>query len=224
MKRLTTILSIILVTIACNKFKDVDNTHFEISDEIKAWGGFEKGSYWMYQNDLTNEISDTIEIYSKTEKDYTSGTLTIMEIDSNINPETDWIEYQNTTITSRKSGIIAGDLWGSVSVYGNNMIKWDETYNQTGINIFAAAFRLNENGVINEEFDLLEKHYSIQQIDELEVLGKTYTNIAHVTLNRVDSNDEYQYWISKNYWIIKKVFFQDGKTYSWSLKESLIKQ
>jgi hypothetical protein len=223
MKNLIPILSIILALTACNNYKDIDRTYFEISENIRAWGEFNEGSYWVYQNDSTEEVLDTIVFYSNTGKDITVGSLTIMEIDSSIDREVDIIELQSANITSTKSGIIAKDLWGQITIYGNDIIEWVESYSGLEIVPYISLFRINDEGVINEEFDVLLNHYSVESIDDFEVLGKTYSNVAHVTIKRDNSDKSFQYWISKNNWIIKKVFNVNGEVYSLSLKDSFIK-
>jgi hypothetical protein len=58
MKHYTTIVLILLFVISgCNKKPKVD--HYTISDEIKQWYLFQKGSYWIYINDVTQKTDST---------------------------------------------------------------------------------------------------------------------------------------------------------------------
>ena len=223
MKKLISILSIVLAFTACNNYKDVDRTNYQITKNINDWGEFNSGSFWIFQNDSTNEIMDTIGI-AQDFKTETSPAVTLMEIDPRIDKSKDLFEFQQTILSSKTSGKNDMIFYGNTEVYGNDVIQWSERYYDLDINAFAGIFRINDKGVIEEEFDLYLNHYSIKSIDKLEILGKNYSDIAHVTFKRVDTDNIYQYWISKNNWIIKKVFIVEDKTYSWSLKESIIKQ
>ena len=72
--------------------------------------------------------------------------------------------------------------------------------------------------------------WSVENVSDQVINGITYQDVIFIEVKQLNEEAEIieglvnRYWISKNNWIIKKVFTKDGKTYSWSLLRNNIIQ
>lgn len=177
---------------------------FPLGPDIKEWASFKEGSYWIYQNDSTGMEDSLFVGYN--------GTEIYPSADGTHNVET-----VNTTITNKNNILL-----GFIFALG---IK-DVTFEDTGYEVeysCAAGFTLQE-GQVNEE--KVGKGYfvwSVSRMDDTEVNNTEYRDIIKIEANQLDEdrniieNISNVYWISKNNWIIKKIYREGNKTYSWSL-------
>lgn len=67
-KNLLTPLFLLLLFAACQK-DDEPIPHYPLEQDKKDWGYFEKGSYWIYQNDSTLEV-DTVRVDKTAIREY----------------------------------------------------------------------------------------------------------------------------------------------------------
>jgi hypothetical protein len=219
LKNLIPILSIFLFFSSCN---DNDSINFhEINPYVADWDNFNEGSYWIYSNDISEELEDTIKIIIDFGKG--QGGTYVKSIDKTLE-RGDYYEWTEAYFGSPERENNTRQINGHIQVTGIGIIAWNENYYDLNIEDVNIIFRINDKGIINEEIEYSNHKYTIESISQLDVLSKTYTEIAHVTIKPNDSDNEYQYWISKDNWVIKKSLQLKDKTYSWSLKESIIKK
>ena len=206
-------LSIHLFT-SCKDDAEWAQDYIETEPNVIGWSNFNEGSYWIYQNDITGEIEDTVFSYVLGKCDKCASDAA--EIDSSY---TAWQYYQNrygyfTNSNDTNSGTYKADI----SVHGIGIIELREHYDEFSFRP-RVIFRIDENGVINEEFDH-GLHFKVEIVEQIEVIGKKYTNLALVTVTEKGYDDICKYWVSKENWVVKKEFSIGGKSYSWSLKKA----
>lgn len=184
-----------------------------IHKENKEWGEFSVGSYWIYQNDSTQEtdslyvveFSNGQAVDLSREFEYSLTKISEDELVSN--------EFNHSEICLSLNEIFIYDF--CVKPLTSSHFKLINTDNRLEIETlshdFLAEFKQLENVVINNN-DYSEVLYIKLRPD----------NWGYVDWYS-DANDYMEYWIAKNRWIIKKVFTLDNSCYSWSLKEYVIK-
>ncbi|MCF8357207.1 MAG: hypothetical protein K9H26_00510 [Prolixibacteraceae bacterium] len=195
----------------------------KLSQNINDWGEYNKGTIWVFQNDSLLSTCDTI----KVSRDFnvSQGSIgDVSKIDTSINYNKEYYEWCDTYICSPLNNSNNRSFDSFIQVTGIGVISWEEEYYELEIKIPKGAFRINENGVITEKIHYYDTVIEAEKLYSYQVLGKNYNEIAHISIYPPDSDNVYQYWISKNNWIIKKLLYHNGQTYSWSVKESTIVQ
>ena len=219
---LTRLIPVILVIMtSCNKHDGLN--YIPMNDNIIDWGEYNAGSTWVYQNDSIPNDLDTIVVV----KDFNvgqGGNSDVAVIDTTIDFNVDYFDWSDTFISNPRYENNDYKFEGYIQTTGVGVISWKEEYIDLGIQLYKGAFRVNKNGVINETINFYDNRFVVESIANYKILDKTYNEIAHITIYPENSDNVYQYWISKNNWIVKKILIADNKTYSWTLKESIIKQ
>ncbi len=94
------------------------------------------------------------------------------------------------------------------------LYKDDGTYQL----IFSSQYAIGEDIILGDDIGL---YTNVEIIESLELNGNTYTEVYHTRLIiTVNSNIEYNYWIAKNYGIVKSVTTINGQTNSISLRSA----
>ena len=212
MKNLYLISLLLLIFASC---EDVKETYIPIDEQLKKWGEFKPESYWIYQNDNTLELCDTI----KVTRDFKgTGYHTYGEISDKIDFETsyDWIQcYARMPLIANSETLYRS----FILVKGTGLIVWSEEYSNIGINIGLIRFKVESGEVINEKISIYENEIEVEYISEIDILGVNYQDIAFITVNDLNTANTYKYWVAKNTWIVKKEFILQDTSYSWSLRE-----
>jgi len=175
-----------------------------LSPTVRAWASFQDGSYWIYQNDSTGTQDSMFVGYNGTEV-YPAAENTYD------------VETVNTTITNTEDILL-----GFIFAVGIKEIAFEDF--GTGIDYHCAAGFTIESGEVKEE-KIIKGYYawSVKPVSDKEIHGTLYEDVILVEVNTLDQDGMIvedilnRFWISKNNWIIKKTYSNNGKAYSWSL-------
>jgi hypothetical protein len=181
--------------------------YYSISDEFAEYCWYEVGSSWSYQNDSTLVVE----------------SIVIDEVDETIRFNPEGVEYNYQAV----------DMYLFTNNLGFTKLEITAGYYKADPGEMNSLFRLyNDDGTyqlifspqyaIGEEIGLgdnIGTYSNLEIIDNLELLGNTYIDVYHSRLIiEVGTNIEYNYWIAKDYGLIKSVTSVDGQTISLSLK------
>lgn len=200
--------SLLSLLICCGREK---RELLPLSPTLKEWASYKEGSYWIFRNDSTGDLDSLFVGYNGTE----------------VYPSADGthdVEGVNTTITSTND-----DLLGFIFGVGIKDVAFEDS--GSGVEYSCAAGFKIENDQIKEE-NTIKGYYawSVEQVNDQVINGISYNKVIFIEVKQLDEEAGIieglvnRYWISKNNWIIKKVFKKDGKTYSWSLLRNYIIQ
>jgi hypothetical protein len=189
------LLSIIVVFANFSCSKEV--THHYLSEEFKSWSFFNKGSYWVYQNDSTLNL-DSAFINSNPEvidvpKDQDKGAPT----------------YQNIAFTIHSkfykySKLVAGD--GNESLYINIYNDYPVGLAAQPPKYFCSYFM---SGV---------DEYTTLTYDSIFFIGSfKYLNVVHTHFSTNELSRNYDFSFARNIGLIKVIIETPDSTVSWSL-------
>jgi hypothetical protein len=180
--------------------------YYAISDEFAGYCWFQEGSYWIYQNDSTL-VNDSILITEVREHkrfnpesiDYNYQAVEMFTNTNNFN-------VAHHELTAGSFEVEPGEMNSLLRIYFN-----DGTYQL----IFSPEYPLGEEIILGDE---LGNYTNVEIIDEYQLNGNTYNQVYHTRIVvSVAANIEYNYWIAKNYSLIKSVTNNNGQVTSLSL-------
>ena len=199
------ILIIILTGLfSCEKQEPV---HYYIPDEVKTYGDFKIGSYWVYMVDsVNNEDSIWITDYNvgQNEEVIDKKVISVFEkITINITSKLDINNYIEINAEKKYN------LLGFGEIDNNHNISY-------GVSFFYKNGFMPRQG--SEDSIIIYNSYSI--------IGKNYENVLYrktynPILNLNDYTREYdtlEYWVAKNVGVIKKIIRNKYENHTYYLK------
>lgn len=196
------LLSFCVLLLSCEEEPD----YYAIPKLLKDWAYFEKGSYWIYQNDSTL-LTDSIFISSiRFQKDSIISDKKLRDIF-----ETIIIDYTNS-----------GNGFNYQSKMHGGTLFFSYTNNTTKIRADCILLRSNINNTIE---DSSAYYYISDKYPNLSLNNIIYNDVIVINtsteyyyFNNSPNDVLYnKYWLSKGNWIIKKVIHTDKGMESWSL-------
>lgn len=183
--------------------------YYALSDEFASYCWFEAGSSWVYQNDSTLATESII--------------IGEVDVSKRFNPQNVDYNYQavemymkDNTLGITRHELTAGD-YEVVSGEMNSLLriyKSDDTYEL----IFSPKYPIGEEIALG---DVIGLYSNVEIIESLELNGNTYNDVYLTRIIKtVGNNIEHNYWIAKNYSLIKTVSTINGQTTSISLISS----
>ena len=183
--------------------------YYTLSQEFTEYCWFETDSYWIYQNDSTL-ATDSVKI-------------TEVEEAKRFNPQGVDYNYQAVDMYMKpnvfsfsRHELTAGDYEAAA----NEMNSLLRLYEADG------SYRLvfSPKYAIGEEIDLgagVGLYSNVEIIGSLEINGNTYSDVYHTKIiMEGGTGTEYNYWIAKNFSLVKSVVINNGQTISISLKSA----
>ncbi len=210
-KKVFLLLALLPFSLSCTKNSIHELPHYTISDEIKEYCFFKEGSFWTYQNDTTLEI-DSIKIYATA--DY-SG------LDSDqLDYRYDVLEMSFVTDQDhlKKGEISAGD-------YYNKVDEINDTYRVYFVNgryltILSPRYPFGFEHIYGENEGL---YTNLNLLPDLQLNGRTYKDIYHTqVIDLKENNNKWEFFVAKNYGLIKWTKKTQTTTESYSLVSSLL--
>jgi len=209
MKNLKVIVCIIILFAGCKK--KTEPSFYKISDEIKSYGDFKIGSYWIYKNDSLN-IEDSIYVDNYTFRiDETIPNISTGRVESRY--EVLSCECKNLQLTHNLNYDARGfdDYLTIIERDLTKNIMWN-------INFF------NSNPTENIE------NIIVKNIDTITIFNTKYNNIIYqktiVTtydyhngdgINTIHTKDTTEYWLAKNVGVIKRIVKNSYYREEWNL-------
>jgi len=204
MKKAILVLFCCLPILGCEKTE-----YYYLNQEIKDWGLFNEGSYWVYRN-INNGDLDSV--YVTSTREYSDKNDADKRITS-VNEAID-INYSCSDNIKTKVTLYSYDVFTLI-------VSQDDEIQD--INSEFILFRLKSNGDIIEN----SSQYSIiEKLADFSVNGTTYLDVIHIKttvenqyFNPVFSMDNsiHEYWVSKHNWIIKKKVLNALISQEWEL-------
>lgn len=183
--------------------------YYTISDEFAGYCMFEEGSWWYYQNDST-QVTDTVRIDDVN----ISNRFNPENIDYNYEAVEMFISSEALDIT--KYELTAGDYEAETTEM-NSLFRiyfGDETYQH----VFSPQYTIGEDVILGDDIGV---YTNVEVLNNMIVNGNSYSDIWHSRrIVSVTKNAEYNYWIAKNYGLIKFTTEIEGVTSSVSLVSS----
>ncbi len=187
--------------------------YYTISSEFSSYCEFELGSSWVFQNDSTL-VKDSITISEKKDSrrfqadpfkhNYQAIDMFLKNNDFQIS------KYE---ITAGNYIPEAGDMNSLLRLYSE-----DGSYQI----IFLPQHPIGDEIIMGDEIGV---YSNVCILNNFELNGNSYTEVWHANVVvSVNNNLEYNYWIAKNYGLIKFVITKDEITTSISLVSSALIQ
>ncbi len=187
---------------------------YYVPDDIKEWAVFQSGSYWIYQYDT---IQDSVVI------DEYLDTVVYMEI-------------QNTYMFGSNDKYYRQIIYMTYFSSQNSVVSDDVLNTDDGIKVYRLSYGLFKydlsHVIMMKRFDAFKPGFGyasgnmryISDIDIFTVNGKEYYDVKHLQydITPKDSTfysgyDQMNYYLAKNYGVIKKVFTNNTDTITWDL-------
>lgn len=200
-------IAISIITGCFNSNKGIP--YYTISEDFADYCWFEEGSYWIFQNDSTL-VTDSVRIDDVRE----SKRFNPVEVDYN---------YQAVEIftTANVSGITQHELtagdYETIQGEMNSLLRLHKDDGSYEL-VFSPQYAIGEEIILGDDIGL---YTNIEIIESFELNGNTYNDVYHTrVIKKVGTNIEYNYWIAKNYSLIKSVSTINGQTTSISLQSA----
>jgi hypothetical protein len=218
------IVFFIFVLFSCKK--ENEKNPLRLTDNIKEWTLYKVDSYWIYQNDSDHFIYDTVTVISYSEKPLTQPDLIDDKV---VSDEHMFIRIANWHHFSFQPNWI---FYGSTIVKATNDFEVIDEFHNFGFYLDTLDIRfngdtLNLNSIQNDKYIR-----SFEYLQEYKINDKIFKDVVHVKSKSLKPDyidkfgysyvNNFEYWISKNNWIIKKVLNYNNKIYSLSLIDSKI--
>ncbi len=196
---------------SCNKQEALP--YFLISNDFARYCKFDEGSSWVFQNDST----------------LVTDSINISEIKESRRFQPDPIKHQyqatdmfmsDNVFQIARYEITAGDY----TPESGEMNSLFRIYFEDGKYqiAFSPQFPIGEDIIMGDEIGVYK---NVEIIADYQLNGNTYKDVWHTNvIVSVNNNIEYDYWIAKNYGLIKTVITNDGTTISSSLKSASLIQ
>ncbi len=188
-------LLVSFLLISCNK--KTEQVHFIIPDEMKQWYLYQKGSYWIFQNE-TNQHTDSTYI--------------------NKDPEF-WQERNGENADGSFSDLIdhIGYSFNNSFLKGCDIISWEcEFYPFLDLGTYAFMSFINEGQKFRGDGFLFEY---IQHFDSISINNNIFKNVRRTKLSVRSNGDTlaFTYYFARNIGLIKYIKSYTGIDSSWSL-------
>lgn len=206
------IISYLIGFQSCEKYD-----YYKMSDEIKQWSAFKEGSYWIYYNDSLN-IEDSIFVTSYSEY------IRIDLIDDNIFYE-ELLYFKSSNIND--SIIISYQLYPKK--YGDyDFIIMEEANKYLNIRYSGIILTIPIVDEVQSYYGggEYEKTEFIEQYSSYKISNISYNNVIYlkssvitITLDSLKEKNKVtnEYWLAKNYGIIKKIIRNKDEAQQWEL-------
>ncbi len=199
-----------LVVTGCSSSTTIPT--YKISDLFKSYCLFQPGSYWIYTNDQ-NPSSDRVsvgEIDESTRFDPTTNDYRYEAIEMNINSNP--LNITMFELTAGNTQVEAGQMNSLMRMYMN-----DGSY----FLVFSPQYPIGEEIPLGET---IGRYTNVEVLDSLTVLDNLYTDVYHTQVIMDATATEYQYYIAKNFGLVRFSATSETQTYSYSLKSSSLAQ
>lgn len=205
------VFGITILNLGCRK----DIPFYTIPGEVHAWAYFKNGSYWVYVDDSSFNNStpnyDSNYVISSTIKK-------LDEISASGPPE---YKYEQAKINFFSSFFKTGLNVNYDATHNKEVFVGYTNSNLSNIgsnDIYILYFNINQQIESYNPKLILSNKYSTYNLN-----GKDYSNVVKISYKK-NSNIACEFWIARNHWIIKQVFYFPDGTKSWSLLRSKIVQ
>jgi hypothetical protein len=194
MKKYFLIFSFVLVVTACKK---EETKYIKLSSEMKEWAWFKPGSYWVYQNEATGELDSVYVIKDTLDHDFNYS-------DETLRSKTEKVEIQ--MMNSKKNKIIIEASFQCKIIEKSLLNELIMGYEFLKMN--------SKNEIVFDSSMIYYDKYAIHEI--------LFNNVYQYKTRTIYYGSDYQinfnyYFISKNYWIIKKIETRNNVTNTWNL-------
>jgi hypothetical protein len=193
---------------ACIKNRENEPPKYIVSDELKGWGGFKYGTYWIYKNDSLN-IEDSLTIYLY-------GTFDEAVRDS------DWTQCYSENISS--TTISTAKLTDfSFILHGKEKTIQINEFNEN--NEFRHKIKFSITFFSNQ-------YINFERYDSIDIYNRKFINVIYQKsiISNYDEHDNTteqntaDFWLAKNIGVIKKIIRNKYGTQEWYLKRFNIVQ
>ncbi len=209
--KLNTIIGLISIALALTSCLGSNNgiPSYTVSNEFAQYCWFQQGSIWVYQNDSTLASDSVIieEIFESKRFNPESVDYNYQAVEMFTNSNLFDIDHQE--ITAGNFAVEPGKM--------NSLLRFyygDGSYQL----IFASEYPIGEEVILG---DVLGVYSNAEIVSSMELNGTTYSDVYHSKIViSVNNNIEYNFWIAKNYGLIKSTADVNGVITSISLKSS----
>ncbi|MBN2639048.1 MAG: hypothetical protein JXR65_08170 [Bacteroidales bacterium] len=205
----------VLITVAslsgCNSLFQNDTPYYKISQPMKDYCYFDKGSFWVYQNDSTG-VSDSVIVSD------INSYIAFHAVDANtaaFNYDVIETSYDTNTFV-HTTGIYAGKP-GDNGQSGLYRIFYTST---NFVLAFAPEYNVGEAQLLGGQEGV---YTNIDSTVSLSFNGYNFTNVYHTQEKvSIDGSDTtwYDFYFAPHYGLVKWVKSYQGSTESYSLKSS----
>ena len=208
-KLIISMLSLIIFIGGCEK-----TYYLDIPSELKDWGYFKEGSYWIYKESNTNKIDS---IYVVSVSSYTDKVVSDKKY-------TNFIQRSRINLTNKNKkylGLICLDSH-SLSMEENDSIKQ-----------YKSKYSLIDLNSTNIPTDHTPYHLFVEQLETFALNGNNYSNVIHIkslvyntyyNMASIVEESTNEYWLSKHNWLIKKTTSSKFGNEEWILIRNKISQ
>ncbi len=204
------LLVLMLVVAGCSTSSTIPT--YKISDLFKSYCLFQPGSYWIYTND-EEPSSDRIsvgEIDESTRFDPSTNDYRYEAIEMSINDNP--LNIKTIELTAGSTQVETGKMNSLMRMY-----MTDGSY----FLVFSPQYPLGEEIPLGET---IGRYTNVEILDSLTILGNVYTEVYHTQVMMDATGTAYQYYIAKNYGLVRFSVTSDTLSYSYSLKSSSLAQ
>lgn len=196
MKNLIVFSFLIILLFSCKK---EEKQHFYVPSEFKRWTVFNKGSYWIFQNDSTLEIDST---YIKDNP----ISFNVPSSNSNYNSTSEKIEISYSSIFLGKA-ILRLDLYGQATTMYFYVCDFD-TYGLIANSL--------DNFVPYIQDSYTKTTYETLSFDSIYYLGlRKFNTVVNTQITK--NSKTLNLWFAKDIGLIKIVRESNDSTLTWSL-------
>ncbi len=186
--------------------------YYVISDEFAEFCWFETNSWWYFQNDST----------------LSADTVRILEVNNSQRFDTDDHSYNYEAVEQFLNSsafqitefeLTAGNYEADSGVMNSLMRMYfsDGSYEH----VFTPQYSIGEEIILGDDIGV---YTNVSVESSMEINGNTYTDVWHTRrVVSVNMNAEYNYWIAKNYGLVKRTANIEGEMHSFSLVSSNLK-
>lgn len=187
--------------------------YYLISDEFKEYCYFSDSSHWVFQNDSTLAIDSVIISEVKDSKRFVSEPTQYNYQAVDMFTSNNVFNISRYEITAGNAKPKAGEMNSLFRLYFE-----DGTYHI----VFSPKYPMGEEIILG---DAIGDYTNVEIIENFQLNGNSFKDVWHTKVVISLNNDiEYDYWIAKNYGLIKIVETIDGQTTSISLKSAILDQ
>jgi hypothetical protein len=222
--RQITIVIFIFILFSCKK--ENEKNPLRLTDNIKEWTLYKVDSYWIYQNDSNHFIYDTVTVISYSDKPLIQPDLIDDKI---VTDEHMFIRLANWHHTPFQPNWI---FYGSTIVKATNDFEVIDEFHNFGFCIDTIDIKFNGDTLNYTKIQSDKYIRSFEYLKVYKINDKIFSDVIHIKSESIKPDyinnfgiiyiNNFEYWISKNNWIIKKVLNYNNKIYSLSLIDSKI--
>jgi len=205
-----TIVLLMVFAVGCSTSTTIPT--YKISDLFKSYCLFQPGSYWIYTNDSVPS-SDRIsigEIEESTRFDPTTNDYRYEAIQMSINDNP--LNISMFELTAGNTPVESGKMNSLMRMYMN-----DGSY----FLVFSPQYPIGEEIPLGET---IGRYTNVEILDSLTIMDHTFTEVYHTRVIMDATGTAYQYYIAKNYGLVRFSATSDTHTYSYSVKSSSLAQ